>query len=80
APGPRAALRLVPNPASDTVRILGLEEEAWVTLRDGQGGEVLHRRVPMEGVLSLTGIGPGLYSVEVETRKGPAVLRLTVAR
>jgi hypothetical protein len=74
------ALVLVPDPARDTVRITGLKSPAWLSLRDDQGVEVLHRRVGADGQFSVAMLAAGLYFVEVEAEGRPVLLRLSVLR
>ncbi len=72
------ATRLLPNPASGTVRIERLEKgPAQITLLDAQG-RIVHRQhlSTGEGLLDVAHLRAGLYFVRIETAQAGETLRL----
>ena len=70
------ALTIYPNPASDEVKIEGLETTATVHVVSLEGREVLTVRT--NGVVPVASLSPGFYFVRVELGSGNVIKKLIV--
>ncbi|MCW5900033.1 MAG: hypothetical protein KIT10_12260 [Flavobacteriales bacterium] len=75
-----APWRLSPNPASDLVRILGLEHAATVRLYDARGIMLEAITSGPGGAIAVGHLEPGPYQMEVRSQDHQALLRLMIAR
>jgi alpha-tubulin suppressor-like RCC1 family protein len=72
------AYGLWPNPAHDQVHLTGLSRESRLYLLDNTG-RVLHQAAAGSTDISLAGLAPGLYLVQVhEAHAAPRTLRLLI--
>lgn len=72
--------QLVPNPASDMIRITGPETPGQVDIYDMSGRIVLQLHEVREGRILLPALPPGPYSVRISTRATTRVLPLVILR
>ena len=75
----QVALSLMPNPARDSFRIEFTDQPsgfATVTIFDARGSEV--RQSMTEGLVSLSGMSAGRYTVRIATARGISMLPLVI--
>ena len=74
-----AHLVLAPNPASGMVRLEGLTADAWLTVCDRSGREVMRTVATSDdATLDISHLAAGAYFVRVTSAEGTAVLKLVV--
>ena len=75
----QVALSLMPNPARESFRIEFTDQPsglATVTIFDARGAEV--RQSMTEGLVSLSGMSAGRYTVRIATVRGVSMLPLVI--
>jgi plastocyanin len=79
---PDAGSRISPNPASKQVHLVGVPSSGHVSVLDANGKVALEAPVPADGMLQVSSLQAGAYTIVVTDEQGKTVSgqRLVIAR
>ncbi len=62
-------LKVVPNPANESISLLNIDKSALITITDVTGNVVLHESLHSNQEINISPLSPGLYFILTENKK-----------
>ncbi len=77
---PKQKVKIYPNPAHDRIHVSGLKDEAGIGIFDQHGKKVISATIRQHQSVSLAGINPGAYYVQIAFDNECITTRLIIVR